>query len=567
MAAKNRKVRASATAAVPIEVLAEAPIEAMIEAVVLVDSRGRIVTLNAAAEDLFGWDRASAMGRRHDEVLRLVDAQGRVPDSPVLRCLRDRQMVRIDAWQDCEAMARDGRRLSIRLRCTPALGGAVLAVQDLSQQNLLARELQYRSTHDPVTGLLNRDAIDRRLAEALTQARHGGVKALFCHIDVDQFRIVNESLGNGAGDEFLRELAAHLRARLLPGDAIGRLAADHFGVLLPGCDRRSGAQRVDSLLAAARGLRFGWGRRKHSATCSIGAVEIDRRAGGVAEILALAEATSLAAQTAGRDRAFYAAASDELRRRRKTEMDTVAQLRDALERGLFELHSEDVVSVMNPQQVVYRELLVRMRGADGVLIKPEGFVPVAERYSMVAALDRWIIGAALRELARHRDDGVIHAINLSGMSLSDDHLLGFVEECIARHRIAPHRICFEITETATIARLAEAVRLIVRLRELGCRFALDDFGAGMTSFSYLKTLPVDFLKIDGSFVSGMRQSRVNHGMVAAIHRVGQEMGLKTIAEHVEDRTTLKMLRELGVDYAQGRIIALARPFVGLRRAS
>lgn len=562
MAANNKNLP---TVAQPLDAFAEVG-EAMLEAVIATDEQGRITAMNVAAEQLTGWDRGEALGQRHDRLLRLVDGQGRVPDSPVLRCLREQQVIRLDDWQEQELTARDGRRQNVRLRCTPVHTGVhrvLLALQDFSQQSLLSRELDFRMSHDPVTGLINREALDRRLAEGLTQARDHGAHHLYCHLDIDQFKVINDSLGFGAGDDFLREIAGHLRARLMPGDALARTGGDEFGALLRNCKRSSGAARVEALLVAARSLRFSWGQRKHAATVSIGVIEVDAQTAGVADILSLGEAACRAAKSAGRDRAHFIGGGDEISRRRKSEMDMVARVRHALDHDRFVLHAEDVVKVASPKEVVYRELLVRMRDRGNTLLRPDRFIPAAERYSMIGALDRWIIRAALAELARRQDDGVVHAINLSGMSLSDDQLLQYIEDQLSASGVDPRRICFEITETAAISSLAEAVRLIERLKDLGCRFALDDFGAGMASFSYLKSLPVDFLKIDGSFVTGMSKNRVNQGMVEAVHRVGHEMGLKTIAEHVEDAAVLKLLHGVGVDYAQGRAIGLAQPFTGI----
>ena len=546
-----------------------AAMQILFEGVLTTDAQGVVTSFNAQAEKLTGWDRAEAMNQPHEKVLHLTGANGEPLESPVTRCLLEQQIVRIGSgFGDDEhfLMTRDGRRLSLRMCCAPFPGkdgapGALVAFEDTTQQNLLSEELAFRVSHDAVTGLLNRDELERRLSRAIAETRRGGVKHLFCYLDLDQFKVINDTLGHYAGDEFLRQLASHLRARLRPYDSLARLGGDEFGVLLERCDRDSGAPLVESLLEAARSLRFSWDGEKHTATVSIGVVEIDEKALSATSVLSLGDAACFAAKDDGRDRARQADVSDEYTRRRKTDMDMVARINRALDQSEFVLFYEDVVRVTAPADVVYRELLVRMRDPKtGALVHPNQFIPAAERFSLMGALDRWIINTAFSGISRLRPDGIIYAVNVSGPSLSDEKFLRFAEWCFETMRIPPQRICFEITETAAITRLSEAVRFIERLSDLGCNFALDDFGAGMASFSYLKNLPVHFLKIDGSFVRSIQESRVDRGMVEAVNRIGHEMGLKTIAEHVEDLRMLETLGAIGVDLAQGRAISPDRPF-------
>lgn len=543
--------------------------ELLSEGFLVTDAHGMIIEFNKVAERLTGWSRAEAMNQPHDRVFRLIGAGGTQVRSPIWTCLRENRTVERTSNSEF-LLGRSGRRLSISMRCAPAPGldglpGAILVFEDTTQHNLLAEELAYRSDHDMLTGLLNRDELERRLSTALADAQQAGGQYLFAYLDLDQFKVINDTLGHTAGDELLRELAALLRARLRPQDALARLGGDEFGVLLSPCGPEQGRLIIEGLLEGVRGFRFHWDAQQHAVTLSVGAVLIDASASSVGRVLSEADSACFAAKDAGRDRVHYVSASEEISRR-QGEMSMITRISRALDRNLFVLHCEDVVRTAAPGEVVYRELLVRMQNEDtGLLLPPGQFIPAAERYFMMSALDRWVVNAALSGLAGRPADGIIYALNISGLSLGDEKFLNYVVSRFDALGVAPEQICFEITETAAISHLTEARRFIERLGNIGCRFALDDFGAGMASFSYLKNLPVSFLKIDGSFVRSMLQSRVDYGMVEAINRIGHDMGLKTIAEHVEDTALLEPLHAMGVDWAQGWAVGRGQPFAELLR--
>jgi len=411
-----------------------------------------------------------------------------------------------------------------------------------------------------VTGLLNRDEFELRVRNALTRAHQGHGKSVVCFIDIDQFRLINDVLDHTAGDEMLHELAAELRVRLCEGDALARLSGDEFGVLLPGRQLSDVEATVQELLEAARRFRFQWLDRKYSITVSIGVAQIDASSESAGRVLSLADAACHSAKAAGRDRAKFMGRDVEAQTHH-TQMGMVGEVGRAIEEGRLLLVSEDVVRVDAPDVVVYRELLVRLRGEDGALLKPVHFVPAAERYFLMTALDRWVMHEAMSKLATlapnaHR--GILYALNVSGQSLSDPEFLDYVIREIEETGVDPHRLCFELTETAAVSRLTDASRFVTRLTALGCQFALDDFGVGMSSFGYLKNFPVHFLKIDGSFVRSMRESQIDRGVVETINRIGHQLGLKTIAEHVESLDLLEPLKLMGVDWAQGHGIAPAR---------
>lgn len=545
-------------------VVLDASLKLMSESLIVVDTAGRILEFNRSAERLLGWPREQAIGLSYASVLRLVGVGGSSAlTHPVERCLATADLhVRAEAHQ---LLSRDGRRLRIKLSYSTLIAegliaGALLLFEDTTEQALLADELEYRSSHDALTGLYNRGEFERRIALALTEARSGAALRLLCYVDVDQFKVINDTLGHYAGDELLRQLAALFRAHLGPPDSLARLGGDEFGILLGDVGGERGRVLVDTLLDAVREFRFIWEGKSYAITVSIGVAEIDDASGDIVSTLADADAACYSAKDGGRDRARWVSDGHVEIRARHAEMTMVGRIGKALDEGRFLLYYEDVVGTDSTHQVFYRELLVRMRGDDGRLVQPADFIAAAERYYLMSALDRWVIGAALAGIAQLPADGVIYAINISGMSLSDDQFLGHVTRLIEHTGVAPERICFEITETAAISHLSEAVRFITHLADLGCRFALDDFGAGMASFSYLKNLPVQFVKIDGGFVRSMQGSPVDRGMVEAINRIGHDMGLCTIAEHVEDHAALQLLATIGVDWVQGKVIGEGRPF-------
>jgi diguanylate cyclase (GGDEF)-like protein/PAS domain S-box-containing protein len=543
---------------------AEALLRTVKDGVIVVDGNGAVVELNEQAERLTGWTRHEALRRPLQEVFRLSApvreaAEGGHP-TWVSVSLRDGMAE--DAGE-LMLLHRDGRRIAISVRSAAVAedDSRMFVFEDISERKLLAEELAYRASHDSVTGLFNRAEFEARALEAHMQLRRDGGSAVLGYIDVDQFKVINDTLGHVAGDELLHELAAQLRIHL--GDeAFARLGGDEFGVLIPGHDLRSVRPLIDTLLDTARRFRFYWAGQGYAVTVSIGVSALDANMESITRAMSLADAACFAAKDAGRDRACYADENEDLPRR-YADMNLVGKLGRALDEERFTLYFEDVVTLEMPLRPVYRELLVRVRDDDGHLIPPGAFIQAAERFHLMGAVDRWVVRHAFRSIAKLPQDDIIYALNLSGQSLGDENFLSYVLGELKSSAVDPRRICFEITETAAVSRLAEAMRFIGRITEVGCRFALDDFGAGMASFSYLRKFRAEYLKIDGSFVRSMLINSSDLGVVQTINRLGHEAGLRTIAEHVEDRELLEPLRAMGVDWAQGRAIAVARPFTEL----
>lgn len=533
---------------------------AMSEGVIAVDAQGRVQDLNPAAEQLTGWPRERAHNQPCEQVFHLAgfgDATdaAQVQAHPLRECLRLQRELR-SVQPAILLPAGDGHRLTVRWRVLPDLEGAVLVFEDITHKTLLTQELAFRSQHDALTGLLNREEFEHRLHAALADARENGRLYRVGCLDLDQFRLINDTAGPFAGDEMLRDAAAQLRARLRDGDVLARLVGDKFGLLLPDTDAAGTRALLESLMEAIRGLRFQWDDNAYSLSMSVGAAALDARTEDVALVMREADVACQIAKAEGHDRIHYA---DSAKAGHAADRSMMGRFTEALRQNRFVLFAEDVVEIRPPGRVLYREILVRWRDEAGRLIMPSAFVKAAERYFLITAMDRWVLQASLKHLGARPDDGVIHAVNLSGQSLGDDKFLDFVLAQLRQTGVAPGRLCLEITETAAISRLSEAVRFMRRLSDAGVRFSLDDFGTGMASFSYLKSLPVHFLKIDGSFVHSNLDNPTDRGMVEAINRIGHEMGLRTIAESVESAETLEQLRSIGVDMAQGRAIAAGRP--------
>jgi diguanylate cyclase (GGDEF)-like protein len=380
-------------------------------------------------------------------------------------------------------------------------------------------------------------------------------------MDLDQFKVVNDTCGHAAGDELLRQLGTLLLSRLRGSDALARLGGDEFGVLLTGCPLDQGQRLAEELRAAVREFRFVWAEKTFEVGVSIGAVGVTAASGSVSAVLSAADVACYAAKDLGRNRIHVYQESDLELARRRGEMQYVHRITKALAEDRLVLFAQDIVPVTPiPGAPQSMEVLVRMRDDGGALVPPNTFLPAAERYNLMPSIDRWVARTSFAWLATRPDPAAFRlSINLSGTTLSDDAFLDFVRELFGTHAVPPAAICFEITETAAIANLATASRFIRELRQLGCLFALDDFGSGLSSFGYLKNLPVDFLKIDGSFVRDLLANPIDRAMVRAINEVGHAMGIRTIAEFVERPETLHVLAALGVDYAQGWAVGRPRP--------
>jgi diguanylate cyclase (GGDEF)-like protein len=429
------------------------------------------------------------------------------------------------------------------------------------ERRRLARRLRHQAMHDPLTGLANRRGFGHALGALLHSARTAGRRHALCYLDLDHFKVINDSCGHAAGDELLRRLPALLAPHVRGGDTLARLGGDEFAVLLQDCALEQAARAAGALRDAIRDFRFAWQYRSFAVGASIGVVEINAASQGAVSVLGAADAACYVAKDQGPNHVHVSWPHDLAIARRRGELRWVARLKTAIEESRFRLHFMSIAPLAGGP-LSHHELLLRLADARGQLVLPGAFLPAAERYQLMPLIDRWVIaraaarlGAAVtREpaLARHR-----FGINLSGESLRDPQLLAFVRDTLARHALPPAMLYFELTETAAVANLGAAAALMGGLRALGCQLALDDFGSGMSSFSYLKQLPVDFLKIDGSFIRDVVSNPVDQAIVRAVHAVGRQMSLPIVAEYVENEAIRDWLAALGIEFGQG--YAFGRP--------
>jgi diguanylate cyclase (GGDEF)-like protein len=449
-------------------------------------------------------------------------------------------------------------------RLVPAVARE-LRESDNRKAHRRAQETIHRlAFHDSLTGLVNRYEFEARLKRALAAVHDGGRHALL-YLDLDQFKIINDTCGHSAGDALLRQLAAMLRGPIRDADTLARLGGDEFGILLHGCSLADARDVAERILQIIRDFRFAWQHSTFVIGVSIGLVMLEDPAQTLSDVLRDADMACYAAKENGRNRIHVFRCDDQELRVRHGEMKWVARLNSALEKGRFELFTQRIEPLASGESP-HHEFLLRLREEDGELISPGAFIPAAERYNLMPALDRWVVGNALAHIAgsTRPASGEVSFINLSGATLSDESFADFITEQARAQGVPLHSIGFEITETAAISSLASALDFIGRVKALGCRVALDDFGAGLSSFSYLKAIPADYLKIDGRFILSMLEEPMDSAIVEAVNRVGHVAGLRTIAEFVESLAVKEKLVAIGVDYAQGYAIHRPEP---LRRAT
>jgi Amt family ammonium transporter len=442
--------------------------------------------------------------------------------------------------------------------------GVVLVFRDVSHARSLAAQVSWQASHDTLTGLVNRGSFDDRLDELLRDAMATGRIHGMLYLDLDQFKIVNDTCGHVAGDELLRQIATRLSQYIRTGDTLARLGGDEFGVLLVDCSEAIALRIANKMRQAITDLRFAWEDKAYAIGVSIGVVSITAESERAEQVLSAADTACYAAKDGGRNQVHVYRPDAGEAAQRQGEMHWVARIHSALEEDRFCLYVQPIVPIdRRSAHTGHYEVLIRMRDEAGALVPPNKFIPAAERFGLMPRIDRWVVNRLFNLIGREHETlvlgGYCFAINLSGGSVSDEDTLAYIGEKLDEFRIPPGMISFEITETAAIANLASASYFIRTLKQAGCLFSLDDFGSGLSSFAYLKNLPVDFLKIDGAFVRDLATDPIDRAMVQAINQIGQVMGLKTIAEFVENDQVLGLLRGIGVDFAQGYGIARPMP--------
>ena len=538
------------------------------DAVVTVDRDETIDYLNPVAESLTGWTLAEARGQPLAGVLQLIDETTLEPvANPMAQALLEgeaKSFTRLVALsrRDGTTIAIDDSAAPIHDRQGRVIGG-VLVFHDVTVARSMTRRMAWAATHDALTGLANRREFESRVDAALASARGSSRTHVLFYMDLDQFKIVNDTAGHAAGDALLTQVAQALLERLRQSDTLARLGGDEFGVLLDGCPLDRAELIAADLLAAVRDLRFVWESRSFSVGVSIGVVPISSDSVSRTEVFAAADAACYAAKEQGRNRVCVVHRADAEIAERRRDMDWAGRLGRALEEDRFELYYQPYQALAaDSDHGIHVEILLRLIDEDGKLVLPGSFIPAAERYNVMPAIDRWVIRSTFsryREMEESLGAPLTCAVNLSGTSLNDDELVAFIAEQSRLHAIPRGAICFEITETAAIHNLRRATQFIKAVKELGFSFALDDFGSGASSFGYLKNLQVDYLKIDGSFVQDIAGDPLDRAITETINRIGHVMGLKTVAEFAETPEVIGELRAMGVDFAQGFGIQVPRP--------
>jgi diguanylate cyclase (GGDEF)-like protein/PAS domain S-box-containing protein len=548
----------------PLQVIA---MQSLSEAIVTTDLDGHLAYLNPAAEKLLGIGRAQAIGRLLEEIVGLVDQNDRkLLADPVREAVGGEDGTPHNLSRRAVLLGKaSGEERAIELAASPLrnedgeLVGAVVLMHDVTELRGLHRQMSYQATHDALTGLVNRREFERRLDEAADIARRGEATHMLCYLDLDRFKLVNDTSGHLAGDSMLREVAKLLREAVRDSDTVARLGGDEFGMLLVGCPLDKARQIADDVCRSIATYRFVWHDRVFNVGVSIGLIEIAREAGTVEQLLAAADSACYVAKKEGAGRVSVYSARDEAMARSNGEIEWLQKLQSALKEERFALYYQPIVSAFGPDtDGPSMEVLLRMLDETGAEIAPGEFVAAAERYRLMASVDRWVVQTTFTALSRNAfqlaaDRSV--AINISGQTLDDPQFLEFVVEMLDRTGIAPDQVCFEITESAVIGSMEAARRFVGVLHGMGCKFTIDDFGSGVASFSSLKNLPLDYLKLDGSFMRNLSKDSVSQTMVTAMIKLARTLNFKIIAEQVEDSAALDAARKMGVDFVQGFVIA------------
>jgi diguanylate cyclase (GGDEF)-like protein/PAS domain S-box-containing protein len=545
-------------------------LDAMGESVITVDADGHIDYINHAAETLLGQSFDQVVGKSFLDVASLVDETDRRSlGDPIRKALATGGRVTMGR-RAVLVPAKGGNERSVEISVTPLrlegkeIVGLVLVLHDTSELRGLTRQMTYQASHDALTGLANRREFERRLQEAMESAQGGDVAHALCYLDLDRFKVVNDTCGHTAGDNMLREVASLLKEAVRDSDTVGRIGGDEFALLLVGCPLEKARQIADDVVRSVSDFRFVWKDKIFNIGISIGLVEIGRGGGAIEDILNSADSACYVAKKQGGLHVHVYSAREEANARHSGEIHWLQKLQGALRDNKFELYYQPIVhaqigGVRGPAL----EVFVRLEGENGQPAAPPAeFIRAAERYRLMPHVDRWVVQAVLSALGRggmKLPAGRSVAINIAGQTLGDAEFLEFVVECFDHTGASPSDICFELTESSVVANIDHARRFIGVLHGMGCEFALDDFGSGLSSFSTLRTLPMDYLKIDGSFIRNLAGDSVNQALVQAMIEMSRSLNFRIVAEQVEDQLSLNTVTDMGIDFVQGFFVGRPQP--------
>ncbi|VAW93020.1 diguanylate cyclase/phosphodiesterase (GGDEF & EAL domains) with PAS/PAC sensor(s) [hydrothermal vent metagenome] len=535
------------------------------DGVITTNLHSQVESINSAAEILTGWTYNKAKNKNINDLCRFIhDSDYKEIENPVDKTLL--QSIVIHSNSHDLFMRNDGNEFAVEYTASPIfdinkqVSGSVLVFRDVTEMRALSNRLSYQATHDSLTGLINRHEFEKRLEQTITDSYIENEHHILCYLDLDQFKVVNDTCGHVAGDELLKLIASTLREHVRESDLIARLGGDEFGILLKNCRFKKAKDIIKNTKKAINDLRFVWDDKSFNVGLSIGVVRINKHSGNISKILSAADTSCYIAKDEGRNRFHVYEDDDDTLIKRQGEMQWVHRINHALENDKFVLFFQTIEQLQNNTNSFHLEILVRLQNNDGKIVPPMAFLPAAERYDLMTAIDRWVISNTLKNFTVLGDEinGII-AINTSAQSLSDDKFLDFLTSEINKSSIDPSKLCFEITETSAITNLSLAMDFFASLKKIGCKFALDDFGSGLSSFAYLKNMPVDYLKIDGSFIRDIVDDPIDLAFVESINQIGRVMGIKTIAEYVENEQIYNLIKKIGIDYGQGYHLSHPEP--------
>ena len=545
--------------------LAQVTLQSIGDAVITTDVRGDIYQFNPVAEQLTGWSTAEARGRPISEVFSIIHEETRQPaENPIHRALREDKTVGLADYT--VLVGRDHTEYGIEDSAAPIrdregqVVGAVMVFRDVTHSRSLTRQLSWQASHDSLTQLINRRKLEQILLNALRDAHQESHHHALCFLDLDQFKVINDTCGHAAGDDLLCQVSKLFQQSIRANDTLARIGGDEFAILLHDCPLNQAVAIAEDLRQAVQAFRFCWMNQTFSIGVSIGLVRIDRDSPDLANIVGAADAACYAAKAKGRNRILVYGINDDALVQQRGEQWWSVRIKQAIEEDRFCLYSQAIYPTVESagDRSYAFEILLRMVDEHGQLVTASEFIPSAERYNLISEIDRWVVKKFLLDYSLHSSTSQEHSaplvqymINLSGASVGDEQFLDFLRAQLARHPEIAKHICFEITETAAISNIHQAVCFIQELKLLGCQFAIDDFGSGMASFAYLKALPVDYLKIDGHFIEEIVDDPATFAIVESINHIGHVMKMRTIAEFVSSQSIQTQLQKIGVDYVQG----------------
>ena len=533
------------------------------DSVITTDNNFKIDYMNPEAETITAWENGQAQGLPLLQILTLVNEITREPlGNPVEDVLMKNKTINFPS--QALLINREGREFAIEATASPIrnreeeIVGIVIVLRDVTQTRELTRKISYQASHDSLTGLINRGKFDEYLAKVLESAKQLDQRHVLFFMDLDRFKIVNDTCGHFAGDQFLKQVAQLIQEYIRHSDIFARLGGDEFAVILDNCPLEKAQEIANNICQAVKNYRFAWRENQFSIGISIGVVEINAGSIDTDRVLNDADEACYTAKESGGNKAHIYRDNGEFTRAHG-EAQWVIDINRAFEEDRFCLFYQPIVPITGDNEIEHYEILIRMLDEAGNIVYPNSFLPAAHRYKLMSSIDRWVINTYFSFYdANYRNKSQKSAfcnINLSGLFLNEEFALEYIEEQFRQYPVPPEAICFEITETLAIANFDKVIKFIQKLKNIGCRFALDDFGNGLATFNYLKNLPVDYVKIDGSFVKHMVDNMIDSAVVESINQIAHLMNIKTIAEFVEDEAIFKKLKEIGVDFVQGYWIA------------